>query len=118
MTVEILTVFPEMFESVFASSILGRAREQSLQAPKTCFNVVDAGFGLSAVAFGHFVSSFLNLNARFVGTTVLPAAERNSRRASASFSSMNLTRSAFILGIAHPDSQRWLMSSRCGHVSQ
>ena len=30
MTVEILTVFPEMFESVFASSILGRAREQGL----------------------------------------------------------------------------------------
>ena len=28
MTVEILTVFPKMFESVFASSILGRAREQ------------------------------------------------------------------------------------------
>ena len=30
MTIEILTVFPEMFESVFASSILGRAREQGL----------------------------------------------------------------------------------------
>ena len=30
MTVEILTIFPEMFESVFASSILGRAREQGL----------------------------------------------------------------------------------------
>lgn len=30
MTVDILTVFPEMFESVFAASILGRAREQGL----------------------------------------------------------------------------------------
>ena len=30
MTVNILTVFPEMFESVFAASILGRAREQGL----------------------------------------------------------------------------------------
>ena len=30
MTVDILTIFPEMFESVFASSILGRAREQGL----------------------------------------------------------------------------------------
>ena len=30
MTIEILSVFPEMFESVFASSILGRAREQGL----------------------------------------------------------------------------------------
>ena len=30
MTIEILSVFPEMFESVFASSILGRAREQCL----------------------------------------------------------------------------------------
>ena len=30
MTVDILTVFPEMFESVFSSSILGRAREQGL----------------------------------------------------------------------------------------
>ena len=30
MTVNILTVFPEMFESVFAVSILGRAREQGL----------------------------------------------------------------------------------------
>ena len=30
MTVNILTVFPEMFESVFAASILSRAREQGL----------------------------------------------------------------------------------------
>ena len=30
MTVDILTVFTEMFESVFAASILGRAREQGL----------------------------------------------------------------------------------------
>ena len=30
MTVNILTVFPEMFESVFSVSILGRAREQGL----------------------------------------------------------------------------------------
>ena len=30
MTVDILTVFPEMFESVFSVSILGRAREQGL----------------------------------------------------------------------------------------
>ena len=30
MTVDILTVFPEMFESVFSASILGRAREQGL----------------------------------------------------------------------------------------
>lgn len=30
MTVDILTVFPEMFESVFVASILGRAREQGL----------------------------------------------------------------------------------------
>ena len=30
MTVNILTVFPEMFESVFSASILGRAREQGL----------------------------------------------------------------------------------------
>ena len=30
MTIEILTVFPEMFESVFASSILGRACSQGL----------------------------------------------------------------------------------------
>ena len=30
MTVNILTVFPEMFESVFAASILGRARAQGL----------------------------------------------------------------------------------------
>ena len=30
MTVEILTVFPEMFGSVFSASILGRAREQGL----------------------------------------------------------------------------------------
>ena len=30
MTVNILTVFPEMFESVFAARILGRAREQGL----------------------------------------------------------------------------------------
>ena len=30
MIVNILTIFPEMFESVFASSILGRAREQGL----------------------------------------------------------------------------------------
>ena len=28
--VNILTIFPEMFESFFASSILGRAREQGL----------------------------------------------------------------------------------------
>ena len=30
MTVNILTIFPEMFESVFSASILGRAREQGL----------------------------------------------------------------------------------------
>ena len=30
MTVDILTVFPEMFESIFSASILGRAREQGL----------------------------------------------------------------------------------------
>ena len=30
MTINILTIFPEMFESVFAASILGRAREQGL----------------------------------------------------------------------------------------
>ncbi len=30
MTIDILTVFPEMFESVFSVSILGRAREQGL----------------------------------------------------------------------------------------
>ena len=30
MKITILTIFPEMFESVFASSILGRAREQGL----------------------------------------------------------------------------------------
>ena len=30
MTIDILTVFPEMFGSVFSSSILGRAREQGL----------------------------------------------------------------------------------------
>ncbi len=30
MKIKILTIFPEMFESVFASSILGRAREQGL----------------------------------------------------------------------------------------
>ena len=30
MTIEILTVFPEMFESVFSCSILGRARSQGL----------------------------------------------------------------------------------------
>lgn len=30
MTVDILTVFPEMFSSVFSASILGRAREQGL----------------------------------------------------------------------------------------
>ena len=30
MTIEILTIFPEMFESVFSASILGRAREQGL----------------------------------------------------------------------------------------
>ena len=30
MTVSILTIFPEMFESVFSASILGRAREQGL----------------------------------------------------------------------------------------
>ena len=30
MTIDILTIFPEMFESVFAASILGRAREQGL----------------------------------------------------------------------------------------
>ena len=30
MTVDILTVFPEMFDSVFSVSILGRAREQGL----------------------------------------------------------------------------------------
>ena len=30
MTIEILTVFPEMFESVLSASILGRAREQGL----------------------------------------------------------------------------------------
>jgi tRNA (guanine37-N1)-methyltransferase len=30
MTIDILTVFPEMFESVFSASILGRAREQGL----------------------------------------------------------------------------------------
>ena len=30
MTINILTIFPEMFESVFSASILGRAREQGL----------------------------------------------------------------------------------------
>ena len=30
MTIEILTIFPEMFESVLSASILGRAREQGL----------------------------------------------------------------------------------------
>ena len=30
MTIDILTIFPEMFESVFSSSILGRAREQGI----------------------------------------------------------------------------------------
>ena len=30
MTINILTIFPEMFESVFGASILGRAREQGL----------------------------------------------------------------------------------------
>ena len=30
MTIDILTIFPEMFESVFSASILGRAREQGL----------------------------------------------------------------------------------------
>ncbi len=30
MTINILTIFPEMFESVFSTSILGRAREQGL----------------------------------------------------------------------------------------
>ena len=30
MTIEILTIFPEMFENVFSASILGRAREQGL----------------------------------------------------------------------------------------
>ena len=30
MTIEILTIFPEMFDSVFSTSILGRAREQGL----------------------------------------------------------------------------------------
>ncbi len=30
MTIEILTIFPEMFDSVFSSSILGRARAQGL----------------------------------------------------------------------------------------
>ena len=30
MTIEILTIFPEMFESLFSASILGRAREQGL----------------------------------------------------------------------------------------
>ena len=30
MTIDILTIFPEMFESVFAASILGRARAQGL----------------------------------------------------------------------------------------
>ena len=30
MTVDILTIFPEMFDSVFSASILGRAREQGL----------------------------------------------------------------------------------------
>ena len=30
MTINILTIFPEMFESVFGTSILGRAREQGL----------------------------------------------------------------------------------------
>ena len=30
MKIKILTIFPEMFESVFSASILGRAREQGL----------------------------------------------------------------------------------------
>ena len=30
MRIDILTIFPEMFESVLNSSILGRAREQGL----------------------------------------------------------------------------------------
>ena len=30
MTIDILTIFPEMFDSVLSASILGRAREQGL----------------------------------------------------------------------------------------
>ena len=30
MTIDILTIFPEMFESVLGASILGRAREKGL----------------------------------------------------------------------------------------